>query len=157
MYSNVHNHFKHRYTPTHRPSVYRIMPYMLLPPETRTMSSSELESLTSYSESIAIIVPYRNREAHLQTFLSHMKRFLNLDDDELSKKIIILIVEQADSLPFNRGWLFNVGSHIVTQESGLLSPFMLGPAKTLILHDVDMLPVEDDLRSFYERVPPLGT
>ena len=125
---------------------------MLQPPETRTMLSSELETLTSRSNSIAIVVPYRNREAHLATFLPYMKQFLNIDETRMD--IVILIVEQADNLPFNRGWLLNVGSHIVTRKSGLLSSFMSEPARTLVLHDVDMLPVEKELRSFYERTPP---
>ena len=119
------------------------------------MLSSELETLTSRSNSIAIVVPYRNREAHLATFLPYMKQFLNIDETRMD--IVILIVEQADNLPFNRGWLLNVGSHIVTRKSGLLSSFMSEPARTLVLHDVDMLPVEKELRSFYERTPPLGS
>ena len=78
--------------------------------------------------------------------------------DETRTDVTIVIVEQADDLPFNRGWLLNVGSHIVTRgESGLLSTFMSEPARTLVLHDVDMLPIEQELRSFYERVPPLGS
>ncbi len=66
-----------------------------------------------------IIVPYRDRAKHLAKFL----KFMNYD---------ILIVEQADDKPFNRGKLLNIGV--------LESPEI----KYFALHDVDMLPVKAD-------------
>jgi hypothetical protein len=57
-------------------------------------------------EKLAIVVPYRDREEHLKKFLPAMKKcdFLNDIDYE------ILIVEQEDGKPFNRGKLLNVGA-----------------------------------------------
>jgi len=68
---------------------------------------------------MVIIIPYRDRAKHLAKFLA----FMNYD---------ILIVEQADNKPFNRGKLLNIGI--------LESP----EADYYALHDVDMLPVKAD-------------
>lgn len=71
----------------------------------------------------SIIVPYRDRERHLSVFIPHMRsRF---------KKAEILIIEQADKEPFNRGKLLNVGSLLATGDY-------------LVHHDVDMLPIKAD-------------
>lgn len=65
-----------------------------------------------------IIVPYRNREDHLKKFIPHYTR--------LYPEANIIIVEQDNDLPFNRGWLLNVG-------------FLLSTSENVIFHDVDML------------------
>lgn len=71
-----------------------------------------------------IVVPYRNRLEHLRVFASHMVEFLR------GHFFSILVVEQADNRPFNRGALLNIGS-------------LLAPATDYIaFHDVDMLPVD---------------
>jgi len=68
-----------------------------------------------------IIVPYRNRAAHLAQFLSHMAIHY--------EHIPICIVEQEERKPFNRAKLLNVG-------------FLENPQyKYYIFHDVDMLPI----------------
>lgn len=69
-----------------------------------------------------IIVPYRERSAHLAQFLSHMAIHYPAID--------ICIVEQAPGKPFNRGKLLNVG---FLQSAGY---------RHYIFHDVDMLPVD---------------
>ena len=52
------------------------------------------------------VVPYRNRPAQLRVFLSHMKYLLeDLEESEYR----IYIVNQADSRPFNRGGMRNLG------------------------------------------------
>lgn len=67
-----------------------------------------------------IIVPYRNREAHLAHFLDHMHEYYENSN--------ICIVEQSEDKPFNRGKLLNIGF----LENELYNQF--------IFHDVDMLP-----------------
>lgn len=52
------------------------------------------------------IVPYRNREGQLNVFLNHMKYLL---EDISQNKYRIYIVHQADSRPFNRGAMRNIG------------------------------------------------
>ncbi len=69
-----------------------------------------------------IITPYRNRPEHLFTFIEHMSARM--------PKMPILIVEQCNDKPFNRGRLLNIGA----LESG---------TEELIMHDIDMLPLFD--------------
>ena len=54
---------------------------------------------------LAVIVPYRNRESHLNVFIPYLEDYLN------SKKIPfeIFVIEQKDKKPFNRGKLLNIG------------------------------------------------
>lgn len=77
---------------------------------------------------LAVVVPYRDREEHLEKFIPHMEK--TLSDEGISFKI--LIVEQADALPFNRAKLLNVGF----KESVDCDYFAF--------HDVDMLPLDSD-------------
>jgi len=74
-----------------------------------------------------IIIPYRNREEHLNIFLSSMK--------DLNVKI--LIVEQDNNKKFNRGWLLNVGFTYYKDKY-----------EKFIFHDVDSIP-SDNLKKFY--------
>jgi hypothetical protein len=72
---------------------------------------------------MAIIVPYRNREDHLKQFIPHMNKYL--------PDAKIVIVEQADNKPFNRGKLINCG-------------FIEANCHYFVAHDIDMLPVDVD-------------
>ena len=80
------------------------------------------------SEKLAIIVPYRDREEHLKKFLPAMKGCDFLDGIEYE----ILIVEQEDGKPFNRGKLLNIGA------------IQCHTASYYCFHDVDMLPMISD-------------
>lgn len=71
-----------------------------------------------------IIVPYRDRPNHLARFITHMKDYLPAAD--------IVVVEQCDEKPFNRGKLLNIGF-----EKAAADEFYC-------FHDVDMLPVTVD-------------
>jgi hypothetical protein len=77
---------------------------------------------------LAIIVPYRNRESHLNIFVPYIEEYL---DDKFEYKIFV--IEQKDNKPFNRGKLLNAGF----KESG--SDF-----DYYCFHDVDMLPIDAD-------------
>lgn len=80
------------------------------------------------SEKLAIIVPYRDREDHLKKFIPSIEScdFLEGIDYE------ILIVEQEEGKPFNRGKLLNVGA------------IQSHTASYYCFHDVDMLPLISD-------------
>ena len=82
------------------------------------------------SPTVYIIVPYRNRDEHLRRFLEHMARYFR------ARCVHILVVEQADSAPFNRGALLNVGVRLLRSHTDWV-----------IFHDVDMLPL--DMRDAY--------
>ena len=78
---------------------------------------------------LCIVVPYRNREAHLNEFLPHMEKTLS----EQGIDYTILVVEQTPEKPFNRAKLLNVGY-----------AFTEGAYDYYCFHDVDMLPIESD-------------
>ncbi|KAM9357295.1 beta-1,4-galactosyltransferase 7 [Symphorus nematophorus] len=79
---------------------------------------------------LALVVPFRERFEELLVFVPFMHTFLN------KKKIRhkILIVNQVDHYRFNRASLINVG-HL---ESGNDTDY-------LAMHDVDLLPLNEDL------------
>ena len=80
------------------------------------------------SEKLAIVVPYRDRKEHLSKFLPAMKKCDFLDGIDYE----ILIVEQEEGKPFNRGKLLNVGA------------IQSHTASYYCFHDVDMLPIISD-------------
>lgn len=80
-------------------------------------------------ERLTVVVPYRNREEHLKEFVPFMEKVL--DEEKIPYQI--LIVEQADSKPFNRAKLLNVGYKESESESEYFA-----------FHDVDMLPLDSD-------------
>lgn len=77
---------------------------------------------------LAIIVPYRNRLNHAKIFIPYMQTYLKMQGHSEYK---ILLVEQADNKPFNRGKLLNVGYNSVQ-------------ADYYVFHDIDMLPITAD-------------
>ena len=79
---------------------------------------------------VAIIVPFRDREDHLQIFLHYLHPFLQRQ--QLNYRIFI--VEQYGNSSFNRGKLFNVGF----VESSKMSEF-----RCIVMHDVDLIPEDD--------------
>lgn len=79
-------------------------------------------------EKLAIVVPYRDRESHLEEFLPYMEKSPYLEGIDFE----ILVVEQEEGKPFNRGKLLNVGA--------VESP----SAAYYCFHDVDMLPLVSD-------------
>lgn len=81
-----------------------------------------------YSEKLAIVVPYRNRENHLKQFVPHMEEFLSRSITTFK----MFFIEQADDKPFNRGKLINIGCKFAIDEG----------FEYMALHDIDMLPVE---------------
>lgn len=88
-------------------------------------SWSPLHCISKYQ--VNIIVPYRNRQNQLQTFLHYFHRFLPLQEIDFR----IIVVEQTSEKRFNRGKLFNIG--FVEMEKRF-------PADCYIFHDVDLIP-----------------
>lgn len=82
-----------------------------------------------------IVVPYRNRKTHLTCFLSYMA--------QVFPYIPILVVEQYDDEPWNKGLLFNAAY----KELGHSYDYM-------ILHDVDFIP-DQSVDYSYCKVPTL--
>ncbi|XP_059846091.1 beta-1,4-galactosyltransferase 7 isoform X1 [Hypanus sabinus] len=88
---------------------------------------------------IAIIVPFRERFEELLSFVPYMHAFLK------KKKIRhkILVINQVDHFRFNRASLINVGF----LESGNDTDY-------LAMHDVDLLPQNEDLDYGYPEKGP---
>jgi hypothetical protein len=76
---------------------------------------------------LGIVVPYRDRAEHLSRFVPHMETFLS----EMSFEIVI--AEQSDGSPFNRGLMKNLGFL-----------FLEDRCDQVCFHDIDMLPVKSD-------------
>jgi len=79
---------------------------------------------------LGVVVPYRDREQHLKEFIPAIRKVL--EDQGINYEIII--VEQADTKPFNRGKLLNIG---------VKKAFEL-ECNYVALHDVDMIPIDVD-------------
>merc|ERR1712012_1484981 len=79
---------------------------------------------------VAIIVPFRDREEHLRTFLFHMHSFLPRQQVDYG----IFIVEQDGNGAFNRAMLLNVGAAEALKSYDF---------QCAIFHDVDLLPEDD--------------
>lgn len=75
----------------------------------------------------AIIVPYRNRYEQLQIFIPFMHFFLQKQNIHYK----IFVVEQNNTLPFNRAEMMNYGVKIAIDSN----------FPCLILHDVDLIPL----------------
>ena len=89
-------------------------------------------------DKLAIIVPYRDREEHLNVFIPHMHEFLK----DKGIDYTIFIAEQTDDRPFNYGKLCNV----VIKEIGNEYTYFA-------FHDIDMLPISDECDYGYPDSP----
>ena len=79
---------------------------------------------------VAIIVPIRDREENLRTFLYNIHQFLKRQQLYYG----IYVVEQNDHAPFNNGRLMNIG---------FLEAFKQYDYQCFIFHDVDHIPLDD--------------
>ncbi|EDW62067.1 beta-1,4-N-acetylgalactosaminyltransferase bre-4 [Drosophila virilis] len=79
---------------------------------------------------VAIVVPFRDRYAHLSVFLRNIHPFL------MKQRIAyrIFIIEQTNGKPFNRAAMMNIG---------YLEALKLYRWDCFIFHDVDLLPLDE--------------
>ena len=100
------------------------------------------ESTSSLRTKTLIIVPYRNRSEQLEEFAPTLTAFLSKQKNSVDFKIII--VEQSGTAKFNRGALINVG---FIEGSYLLQLYAANRYVNfdcLVVHDVDLLPIDDE-------------
>jgi hypothetical protein len=90
-----------------------------------------------------IVVPYRNRESHLTRLLPHLALFFARDKADCAIPYRVMVVEQDNGLPFNRGALKNIGFLLGRDESDYTC-----------FHDVDLLPIWADY-SWSEQPAPI--
>jgi len=90
------------------------------------MQDRKLAEYVDNQLSLPLIVPYRNRLEHLVTFVPYMESFMK------DIKFHIMLIEQADGKPFNRGKLLNIGFTVANAHDNWVC-----------FHDIDMLPKDD--------------
>ncbi|XP_033611106.1 beta-1,4-galactosyltransferase 7 [Cryptotermes secundus] len=88
---------------------------------------------------LAVLVPFRDRFEELLAFAPYLHDFLN--KQEISHHIYIL--NQVDHYRFNRASLINVGFRIARDECDYIA-----------MHDVDLLPLNSQLRYSYPETGP---
>ncbi|KAF7645515.1 hypothetical protein LDENG_00202870, partial [Lucifuga dentata] len=81
-------------------------------------------------QSVAMIIPYRNRERQLLYFLHHLHPFLQRQQ----LHYVIYVIHQAGKRTFNRAKLCNIG-YLEAQKDFRWECF--------IFHDVDLIPEND--------------
>ncbi|XP_073455446.1 beta-1,4-galactosyltransferase 1-like isoform X2 [Aquarana catesbeiana] len=81
-------------------------------------------------QKIAIIIPYRNREPHLKTWLHYMHPFLQKQQGEYG----VYVVEQIEMSTFNRAKLMNVGFTEASKDYDY---------NCFIFSDVDIIPMDE--------------
>jgi N-terminal domain of galactosyltransferase/N-terminal region of glycosyl transferase group 7 len=81
-----------------------------------------------------IIIPYRNRLAHLMHLVPHLENILQ------PYRFRFMVIEQADERAFNRGALLNVGFSLI-EHCG----------SCVCFHDVDLVPIDDS--KLYQPAP----
>ncbi|MDP2438129.1 MAG: galactosyltransferase-related protein [archaeon] len=95
-------------------------------------SSNLLQAASSASDvpSLAIIVPLRDREAHLAEFVQHaLATFSRPPQSESYARFKVFVIEQSPGEAFNRGKLMNIGAVLADAEG----------FSHLLFHDVDMI------------------
>ncbi|XP_013197024.2 beta-1,4-galactosyltransferase 7 [Amyelois transitella] len=107
-----------------------------LPKPVRHQISSEFPP----KKRLALIVPFRDRFEELLEFVPHMHKFLNKQKIPFH----IFIIQQADSNRFNRASLINVGFLLTRNDYDYIA-----------MHDVDLLPMNDDLKYDYPDKAPI--
>lgn len=81
-----------------------------------------------------IIIPYRSRETHLECLVGQLQRHW--------PEIDICVIEQADNNYWNKGLLFNIAYKLLAKDYDYV-----------ILHDVDFIPVYDQVDYGFCDVP----
>ncbi|HKH79859.1 MAG TPA: galactosyltransferase-related protein [Solirubrobacteraceae bacterium] len=82
---------------------------------------------------LSIVVPYRDRAAHLAVLLPHLIEYFARAPGHQDIPYSVIVVEQVPGLPFSRGLTRNIGYFLSR-----------GRADYVCFHDVDYLPLEAD-------------
>lgn len=93
------------------------------------------------AKSLAVIIPYRDRQAHLENLLPTLKRAI----EQATNSYAIIVAEQADEAPFNKGALCNAAVMCLEESFDYIC-----------FHDVDFLPVNIDYRYSSAPVRPFS-
>ena len=110
---------------------------------TRTTSTNGVATAVNNEDwgthQLAVLVPFRDRYEELLQFAPHIHQFLNRQ----RRRHQIWVINQKDEYRFNRASLLNIG-HLLTRAS----------CDYLVMHDVDLLPENDELSYAYPDKGP---
>jgi hypothetical protein len=89
-------------------------------------------------ESLALVIPYKNRFDNLNTFLYNMHPFLQRQQ----LKYTIFVVEQSNEQLFNKGVLMNAAFLEIVDKKSSVSSVLFRNKKfdCVLYHDVDLIP-----------------
>ncbi|XP_058826269.1 beta-1,4-galactosyltransferase 7 [Topomyia yanbarensis] len=104
------------------------------------LHSSFKESTKSLKPKLAVLVPFRDRFDELLRFAPHMSTFLTRQQIPFH----IFVLNQNDRYRFNRASLINAGFMQVKDHYDYIA-----------MHDVDLLPINDNLKYEYPAEGPL--
>lgn len=82
---------------------------------------------------LGVIIPYRDREKHLQAFVPHAAAFFSHAARDVGGDMSITVVQQEPGLEFNRGLMNNIGYALSKEKCDYVC-----------FHDVDYLPIWAD-------------
>lgn len=82
---------------------------------------------------LSLVIPYRDRKEHISVFIPRICDFLSSSKILDQSLVRLVVVEQEDNFPFNRGTLLNIGFHLERPFSDLF-----------VFHDVDYVPLDAD-------------
>jgi hypothetical protein len=85
---------------------------------------------------VAIIVPYRDRKAHLDRFVQHFAKLQQKNGGQFE----VFVIEQLPKGKFNRGILLNAGFAIASN---------MGQYDRYIFHDVDSYPTQSLYKQYF--------
>jgi hypothetical protein len=123
----AHVRVENRYVPVSIGN-WKLTPWMA-----RDLLRRRIERPLTFAEDrrLTIVIPYRDRAAHLISLLPDLTRVLR----EQAIRFRIVVVEQAPGGLFNRGKLINVGIHFAADTSDYYC-----------VHDVDAVPIVANYR-----------
>ena len=96
----------------------------------------------SPEDTVAVVVPFRNREKFLPSALARLHPLLR----KQRLRYRIFVVDQVDTLPFNRAKLLNVGAVLATRalpRDVLTDRRRLLEETCFVMHDIDLIPLSD--------------
>ncbi|XP_055996010.1 beta-1,4-N-acetylgalactosaminyltransferase bre-4-like [Ostrea edulis] len=91
------------------------------------------------AQNVAILIPFRNREAHLRVLLNNLHPILYRQQ----LMYTVYVIEQVDEKPFNKGKLYNIGYQETLKRNHTC----------FIFHDVDLIPENDKILYGCSRSP----
>ncbi|CAE8631386.1 unnamed protein product, partial [Polarella glacialis] len=95
-------------------------------------------------KTVVVIIPFRDREYHLTLFKKFWRWFAQHGREPKSvQRWEVFVMEQFDSMTFNRGWNFNVGLAVASAQKSASSEVSAADGidfDCAVIQDIDYLP-----------------